>query len=176
MCEYVGKADLLSDHFDGKQSWECVDLPLPCYPSPRLTSFTFRQNDVKRLLLDLDPYRALTYSVCFLFFLRELLIFWPLVIVCQYDGVGMAGFCPACFGGLFVWVVSWLAGDMQCHLYSKESTVLLCCQLPTISVTSVLSIRCLSPWCRFAADDLWNAVVCFQPPTFVRVAYMVKFF
>ena len=28
MCESVGKADLLSDHFDGKQSGESVDLPL----------------------------------------------------------------------------------------------------------------------------------------------------
>ena len=30
MCESVGKADLLSDHFDGKQSRESVDLPLTC--------------------------------------------------------------------------------------------------------------------------------------------------
>ena len=27
VCESVGKADLLSDHFDGKQSRESVDLP-----------------------------------------------------------------------------------------------------------------------------------------------------
>ena len=27
MYESVGKADLLSDHFDSKQSWEAVDLP-----------------------------------------------------------------------------------------------------------------------------------------------------
>ena len=27
-CESVGKADLLSDHFDSKQSKEAVDLPL----------------------------------------------------------------------------------------------------------------------------------------------------
>ena len=31
MCESVGKADLLSDHFDGKQSRESVDLPLTCH-------------------------------------------------------------------------------------------------------------------------------------------------
>ena len=55
-CESVGKADLLSDHFDGKQSREFVDLPLTCYPSPRLTSFAFRSSVVRRLLLDLDPY------------------------------------------------------------------------------------------------------------------------
>ena len=32
VCESVGKADLLSDHFDSK-STEAVDLPLTCHPS-----------------------------------------------------------------------------------------------------------------------------------------------
>ena len=36
VCESVGKADLLSDHFDSKQSMEAVDLPLTCHPSPSL--------------------------------------------------------------------------------------------------------------------------------------------
>ena len=31
VCESVGKADLLSDHFDSKQSNEAVDLPLTCH-------------------------------------------------------------------------------------------------------------------------------------------------
>ena len=35
--ESVVKADLLSDHFDGRQSRESVDLPITCYPSPRHT-------------------------------------------------------------------------------------------------------------------------------------------
>ena len=52
----VDKADLLSDHFDSKQSREVVDLPLTCHPSPSLTIFTFRSSEVRRLLLDLDPY------------------------------------------------------------------------------------------------------------------------
>ena len=56
VCESVGKADLLSDHFDSKQSREAVDLPLTCYPSPSLTTFAFRSSEVRRLLLDLDPY------------------------------------------------------------------------------------------------------------------------
>ena len=42
MCESVGKADLLSDHFDSKQSREAVDLQLTCHPSPSLTTFAFR--------------------------------------------------------------------------------------------------------------------------------------
>ena len=52
MCESVGKADLLSDHFDIKQSMEAVDLQLTCHPSPRLTTFAFRSSEVRRLLLD----------------------------------------------------------------------------------------------------------------------------
>ena len=56
VCELVGKADLLSDHFDSKQSREAVDLPLTCHPSPSFTTFAFRSSEVKRLLLDLDPY------------------------------------------------------------------------------------------------------------------------
>ena len=32
VCEPVGTADLLSDHFDSKQSREAIDLPLNCHP------------------------------------------------------------------------------------------------------------------------------------------------
>ena len=56
VCECVGKADQLSDHFDSKQSREAVHLQLTCHPSPSLTTFAFRSREVSRLLLDLDPY------------------------------------------------------------------------------------------------------------------------
>ena len=49
---------LFSDHFDGKQSGESADLPLTCHPSDRLTNFAFRSIEVRRLLLDLDPYEG----------------------------------------------------------------------------------------------------------------------
>ena len=52
----VGKDDLLSDHFATKQSREAVDLPLTCHPSASLITFAFRSSEVRRLLLDLDPY------------------------------------------------------------------------------------------------------------------------
>ena len=42
-CESVGKADLLSAHFDGKQSRESVDLQPTCHPSPSLVTFAFRK-------------------------------------------------------------------------------------------------------------------------------------
>ena len=54
-CQSVGKADLLSDHFDSKQSREAGDLPLTFHLSPSLTSFVFRSSEVRHLLLDLDP-------------------------------------------------------------------------------------------------------------------------
>ena len=56
MCESVGTADLLSDHFHDKQSRESIDLPLTCHPSPRLTSFALRSCKVRHLLLDFYPY------------------------------------------------------------------------------------------------------------------------
>ena len=56
VCKSAGKTDLLSDHFNSKQSMEAVDLPLTCHPSPMRTIFAFRSREVRRLLLDLDPY------------------------------------------------------------------------------------------------------------------------
>ena len=56
VCESVGNADLLSDHFDSMQPSVVVDMPLTCHPSPSLTTFAFRSREVRRLLLDLDPY------------------------------------------------------------------------------------------------------------------------
>ena len=44
VCESVGKADLLSDHFDSKQSRESVDLLVTCHPSPSLITFAFRSS------------------------------------------------------------------------------------------------------------------------------------
>ena len=56
VCESVGTADLLSDHFDSKQPRESVDLLVTCHLSPSLITFTFKSSEVKGLLLDLDPY------------------------------------------------------------------------------------------------------------------------
>ena len=55
-CESrLGNADLLSNHFEGKQSMESVDLPLISRKSLRFTTFAFR-SEVRRFLLDLDAY------------------------------------------------------------------------------------------------------------------------
>ena len=55
VCKSVGKADLLSDYFDSKQSREAVDLPLTSHLSPSLTTFALRSREIRRLLLYLDP-------------------------------------------------------------------------------------------------------------------------
>ena len=49
VCESVGKADLLLDHFDRKQSRVAVDLPFNRHPSPNLTTFEFWSREVMRL-------------------------------------------------------------------------------------------------------------------------------
>ena len=88
MCESVGKADLLSVHFDRKQSRESVDLPLTCHLSPSLTAFAFRSGEVRRLLLDLDPYWGSNTLGMFPLFLKRTadvldprlsVVFWRLV-------------------------------------------------------------------------------------------------
>ena len=68
VSESFGKADLLSDHFDRKQSRESVDLLVTCHPSPSLIASAFRSSEVKRLLLAWTLTVALTLLVCFLSF------------------------------------------------------------------------------------------------------------
>ena len=68
VCKLVGKADLLSDHFDSKQYRESVDLLVACHPSPNSITFAFRSSEVKHLLLDLDPNGGTTLLVSFLSF------------------------------------------------------------------------------------------------------------
>ena len=71
VCESVGKVDLLSDHFDSKQSREVVDLPLTWHPSPVLTTFAVRSREVRRLLLDLDTYGVTDPLGMFRLFLKR---------------------------------------------------------------------------------------------------------
>ena len=77
VCESVGKADLLLDHFDSKQSREAVVLPLTCHPSLSLTTFAFGSSEVRRLLLDLDPYSGTNSLGMFPLFLKRTAVLWP---------------------------------------------------------------------------------------------------
>ena len=92
VCESVGKADLLSDHFDSKQSREAADLQ--SREAPILTTFAFRSSEVRRLLLDLDPYGG-TDPLCI----------FPLFLKRTADV--MAPVLVQCYSSLLVWVVSW---------------------------------------------------------------------
>ena len=71
VCQSVDKADLLSDHFDSKQSREAIDLLLTCHPSPSFTGFAFRSSEVRHLLLDLDPYGSTDPLGLFHLFLKR---------------------------------------------------------------------------------------------------------
>ena len=70
-----------SDHFDSKQSREAVELPLTCHPSPSLTTFLFRLSEVRRLLLDLDPYGGTDPLGMFPLFLKRTADVMALVLV-----------------------------------------------------------------------------------------------
>ena len=75
------KADLLSYHFDSKQSREAVDLPLTCHPSPFLTTFSFRLSEVRRILLDLDHYGGTDQLGMFPLFLKRIADAMAIVLV-----------------------------------------------------------------------------------------------
>ena len=98
VCESIGKADLLSDHFDSRQSREAVDLPLTCHVSPSLTTFAFRSSEVGRLLLDLDPYGGTGPVGMFPFFLKRTAdVMAPLLSVVFQRLVRLGSF-PVCWG------------------------------------------------------------------------------
>ena len=130
MCDSVSKADLLSDHFNSKQSRESVDLPLTSHGSINFMPFAFRSSEVNlgvSCYLDLDPFDVIgPLGICFQFFLREQLMSPPLVVA-------------QCSGGFFAWVFSLLAEDKENHPNFERSIVLLCCKLPTDCITPILS-------------------------------------
>ena len=82
----------------------------------------------------------------FLIFWRGQL-FWPLVWVWY-------------FGGFFVWVAFLLAGDRLMSFQFRKI------QLPLANSRSILYCkRCLSVYRLFIFGGLWNAEVCFHPPS-----------
>ena len=118
VCESVGNSDLLSDHFDSKQSREAVDLPLTCHPSPSLTTFAFRSREVRCLLLDLDPYCGTDPLGKFPLFLKR-------------TADVMAPRLSVVFPQLVRLGSSHLAGDSPMSPQFRKLHVLLSCQLPT---------------------------------------------
>ena len=97
VCESVGKAGLLSDHFGSKQSREAVDLPLTCHQSPSLTTFVFRLSEVKCLLLDLDPYGGTDPLGMFPLFLKRTADVRALSLSVVFRRLVHLGCFPACW-------------------------------------------------------------------------------
>ena len=118
VCESVGKAVILSDHFDTKQFRKSVNLSLSCHPSLSLITIAFRQREVSRLLLDLDPYGGADPLGMFPPFLKKTAD----VLTHRLCSV-LAAYSSRLFPCLLE--------RGQCHPNSERSTVLLCCQLPT---------------------------------------------
>ena len=118
VCKSVRKVDLLSNHFDSKHSRESVDLLLTCHPSLSLTTFSFTSSEVRRLLLDLDPYGAWH---------------WPIgyVSTFSYEIWGCYGPRLSVVFRRLVRLFPGLLETIQSHSNSERSTVLLCYQLPT---------------------------------------------
>ena len=127
MCESVGKADLLSDHFNSKQSTEAVDPPLTCRPSPSLTTFAFRSTEERHLLLDLDPYGGTDPLGMFPLFLKR-----------------TADVMAPCFSVVFRWLVR-LGSFPACWRQSNVTPIpkgppsSSVANYRPISITSVLS-------------------------------------
>ena len=60
-----------SDAFDSKQSNDSLTMPQSCFPEAELTTFAFRSGEVKKLLLELDPYGGVGPDGIFpLFFIK----------------------------------------------------------------------------------------------------------
>ena len=97
VCESVGKADLLSDHFDSKQSREAFDLRLTCHPSPSLTTFAFRSSEVRRLLLDSDPYDGTDPLGMFPLFLKRTADVMAASLSAVFRRLDRLGSFPACW-------------------------------------------------------------------------------
>ena len=71
VCDPEAKAVLLANYFDSKQARDGITLPSTCYPSAGLTTFAFRSREVKRLLLELDPYGGTDPTGMFPLFFKE---------------------------------------------------------------------------------------------------------
>ena len=50
------KAAHFADVFDSKQSNDSLTMPQSCFPEAELTTFAFCSGEVKKLLLEFDPY------------------------------------------------------------------------------------------------------------------------
>ena len=96
VCESVGKADMLSDHYRSKQSRESVDLQLNCHPSPSVINIVCRSSETRRLLLELDPYGGTDPLGMFFLFLKRSADFMASRLSVVFRWFVRLGSFPAC--------------------------------------------------------------------------------
>ena len=65
------KSTLFANVFDEKQSSDEVVIPQSCHPEAKLTTIAFRSREIKKLMLDLDPYGGSGPDGIFPLFFKE---------------------------------------------------------------------------------------------------------
>ena len=87
------KAALFADVFDGKQSNDSLSMPQSCFPEAELTTFAFCSGEVKKLLLELDPYGGTGPDDIFpLFFVKTANYLAPKISILLHKLVRIGGF------------------------------------------------------------------------------------
>ena len=156
VCESVGRAEMRSTDFDGKQSMDPVDLPSACHPSPSLTTFAFWSREVRRVLLDHDSYGGTDPWVLHPLFLRRTNdVLSPRLAVVFLRLLRLGSF-PVC------WRV---ANVTPIPKGTPASSVVN--YRPILTPMYIYCPRVLSFWYRFVFGVFWNAEVCFQPPSWL---------
>ena len=76
------KTTLFANVFDAKQSSEELNIPQTCHQEPKLTKIAFRSREIKKLMLEVDPYGGAGPDGIFPLFLKETAdIFAPKIAV-----------------------------------------------------------------------------------------------
>ena len=89
------KAALFADVFDSNDN---LPIPQPCFPEAELTTFAFRSGEVKKLLLELDPYGSAGPDGIFpLFFVKTANYLPPKISTVLHKLVRIGGF-SMCWG------------------------------------------------------------------------------
>ena len=84
-------------HFDGKQSRDPVDLPSTCHPSPSLTTFALRSQEVMLLLLDRDSYGGTDPLGMFPLFLKKTAVVLAPRLAVVFRWLLLLGRFPVCW-------------------------------------------------------------------------------
>ena len=91
------KAEMLSAHFDGKQSMDPIDLPFTWNPSTSLTTYPFRSREVGRLLLDLYSYGGTEPVSMFRLFLKSTAVVLATRLAVVFRRLIRLGSFPLCW-------------------------------------------------------------------------------